>query len=117
MCNHQDYFVPCKTIVETIVYSIEHSRITVCVVTEDIFKSKHCKLEAEWAYTRSKEEDETLHSVFPIFLGGRIPEKYLKSTCFRCMYKTTTVLELTKKADERRCWEKIAALIREHRQM
>jgi hypothetical protein len=82
VCNHQDYFVPCKTIVETIVYSIEHSRITVCVVTEDFFKSTHCKLEAEWAYTRSKEEDETLHCVFLIFLGGTIPEKYLKSTCF-----------------------------------
>jgi hypothetical protein len=33
------------------------------------------------------------------------------------MYKTITVLELTNEADERRCWEKIAALVREHRQM
>lgn len=117
VCNHQDHFVPGKTIVENIVYSLEHSRITVCVVTEDFFKSKHCKMEAEWAYARSKEEDETLHSVFPIFLGGKIPEKYLKSTCFRYMYKTTTVLELTNEADERRCWEKIAALVRELRKM
>ncbi|KAM6147911.1 toll-like receptor 2 [Erethizon dorsatum] len=112
LCLHKRDFVPGKWIIDNIIDSIEKSRKTVFVLSENFVKSEWCKYELDFSHFRlfDENDDAAILVLLEPIEKKAVPQRFCK---LRKIMNTRTYLEWPAEAAQREgFWTNLRAAIK-----